>query len=272
MSTNILFASRNISCGRTKTPPLSFHTFKGSGLLVTINNDNSISGFDIKSNCTLRFTTRPDVFFSQNEILKITEILSPFNCKKQVGTWTLVVLFSDGSVQFLDTLSGICYLSGPANSVCDPFGVSVFHPLMSSLKRYILMVSDDEIIPENFKEDTDLFDMNLQTAHSTIRIMDSWSMTVVDVPLISPIKIKFVRKFNDSLFFFGHQNNLHFINISMLNTNSHMKISEDLKMDSLIEQITNIFQYCGCMFYLGPVFDLVEATLSQLQRGLNLGR
>jgi hypothetical protein len=152
---------------------------------------------------------------------------------------------------------------------------------MKSCKRYILVVLDEELAKknqnkeeENGERDTNLFEMRIDKfdEKSEIQILDTWSLSVVSVPLDSPVSVSFVQRLLDTLSILTKRNQLLMINISMLNTNSHMKISEDLKMNSLKEQINNIFQYCGTSICLEPVLSFVQDMVFDIQKMLKLRR
>lgn len=252
---------------------MGYHLFEESGLFVTVNSDFSLSAYDIHSNYSLRFTSRPDIFFQHNQIVHISEIFTPFNCKEHISPWSLIVLFSDGSIQFFDTHSGIAYLSGPPNTVSFASSVAVFRPLLNSKKRYILMVLDDDLRPDAQAKQEALFNLEANfNEHSILRILDTWSLSVVEVPLRSPVKIEFLNLFQNSLNVWTRDRRLVIVNISILNTNSHMKISEDLKMDALIEQMRNIFQYCDCTLSFSPLLDFVNDTFAGIQNALEVRR
>jgi hypothetical protein len=236
--------------------------------------DLSISAFDKTQNHKLLFTIRSDVFFPQNQIVRMTEILSPFNCKQHLSPWSIVILFADGSVHFIDTRTGICYLTGPPNTFVLPFNVAIFQPLMKSCKRYILVILDEELASANKEEkEEDLFELGGNfDATSKIQILDTWSLDVVDIALEKEMKFQFIQRMGDVLSILTKRDNLLMINISMLNTNSHMKISEDLKMNSLVEQIKNIFQYCRTNIMLSEIFGFIQEVLTKLQKDLKLNR
>ena len=171
----------------------------------------------------------------------------------------------------VDSEFGVTFLSGPPGMIQSAHSVALFRPLMACKKRYILLVLDDDLASPGKSQEKDLFKLGANFSEkSRLRILDSWSMTVLDVPLPSPSKVRFVRGCGQSLNLLSTRNQMLMINISALNMNCHMKMSENLKMDSLSEQIRNIFEYCGRSFELSPVLELVAGILLRFQSVLGL--
>lgn len=269
MTSNIFFASQIYNKNQNES---SFDKESSkivyldkSELFCILNSDYSISFYSSKS-FTLKFCYRPSVFNKQNQLLFITELFTSFNSKHITSQFTLVLFLSDGSFHFLDNKFGVCFLSSPPNSIPDPLSIIYMKPLMETKKRYLILLRNAELYDSLKNSQENQIDYFEDFKPTEINIFDTWAMeNILIQDKINDCVVSF-NQVKDSINLFTKSQNLIKINLSILNANSHMKITEDIKFINQADQIKNMIEFYRTEIDLQSNLEKIIKFLNQFEK------